>query len=129
MRDFEFQGLRIPAGTGVDINPLYTHFMREIWPDPDRFDPLRFDPEASRARHKFAYVPFGGGAHMCLGLNFASMQAKCFTWHFFKVTRLLVNHRMPTIVKDFIYPYPYPRHPLGDSISFDAFSCGILLLF
>jgi Cytochrome P450 len=63
---------------GVDINPLYTHFMREIWPDPDRFDPLRFDPEASRARHKFAYVPFGGGAPMCLGLNFASMQAKCF---------------------------------------------------
>ena len=33
------------------------------------------------------------------------------------------------IVKDFIYPYPYPGHPLGDSISFDAFSCGILLLF
>jgi hypothetical protein len=56
--------------------------MPEIWPDPDRYDLLRFDPEARHARHKFAYVPFGGGAHMCLGLNFASMQAKCFSWHF-----------------------------------------------
>jgi cytochrome P450 len=33
---------------------------------------------ASRGRHKFAFVPFGGGAHMCLGLNFSHMQAKCF---------------------------------------------------
>jgi hypothetical protein len=45
------------------------------------------------------------------------------------VTRLLVNHRMPTIVKDFIYPYHNPRHPWGDSIFFDAFSCDILPLF
>jgi cytochrome P450 len=75
MRDFEFKGFQIPAGTGVNINPLYTHFMPEIWPEPDRYDPLRFELEASRGRHKFAYVPFGGGAHMCLGLNFAYMQA------------------------------------------------------
>jgi hypothetical protein len=45
------------------------------------------------------------------------------------VTRSLVNHRMPTIVKDFVYPYHNPRDTWGDGIFFDAFSCDILVLF
>jgi cytochrome P450 len=81
MRDFTFQGIRIPSGTLTGVNTLYTHYMPEHWPDPETFDPLRFTDEAQRARHRFAYVPFGGGAHMCLGLHFAYMQAKCFTLH------------------------------------------------
>jgi cytochrome P450 len=81
-RGFSFGDYDIPAGTLVGINPLYTHHMPEIWPEPDRFDPLRFTDEASRNRHRFAWVPFGGGAHMCLGLHFANMQAKCFARHF-----------------------------------------------
>ena len=83
-REFSFGGYTIPAGTLVGINPIYTHHMPEIWPEPDRFDPLRFTDEAQRARHRFAWVPFGGGAHMCLGLHFAYMQAKCFSYHFVK---------------------------------------------
>lgn len=81
-RDFTFRGYEIPAGTMVGINPLFSHHMPDVWPDPDTFDPLRFSEEATRARHRFAWVPFGGGAHMCLGLHFAYMQAKCFTRHF-----------------------------------------------
>ena len=81
-RNFSFGGYDIPAGTLVGINPLYTHHMPDIWPEPDRFDPLRFTDEATRNRHRFAWVPFGGGAHMCLGLHFANMQAKCFARHF-----------------------------------------------
>jgi len=46
----------------------------------------------SFARHKFAFVPFGG-ALMCLGLNFAYMQAKCFTWHFLNRFRVAPNYR------------------------------------
>ena len=55
--------------------------MPDIWPDPDRFDPERFTESGQTGRHRFAFVPFGGGAHMCLGLNFAYMQAKCFALH------------------------------------------------
>ncbi|MGG6546636.1 UNVERIFIED_CONTAM: cytochrome P450, partial [Prevotella sp. 15_C9] len=84
MRDFTFGGFRIPAGTLTGVNVLYTHHMPEFWPSPEIFDPTRFTDEAQRARHRFAYVPFGGGAHMCLGLNFAYMQAKCFAWHFLR---------------------------------------------
>src|SRR5258708_11799742 len=82
IRDLTFKGYAIPAGTMVGVNPLFTHHMPEIWPEPEKFDPMRFTDEAQRGRHRFAWVPFGGGAHMCLGLHFAYMQAKCFARHF-----------------------------------------------
>src|SRR6202048_1227058 len=82
IRDFSFKGYTIPAGAMVGVNPLFTHHMPDIWPDPEKFDPTRFTEEAQRNRHRFAWVPFGGGAHMCLGLHFAYMQAKCFARHF-----------------------------------------------
>jgi len=110
VRDFEFMGYRIPAGAGININPLYTHHMPQIWPDPERYDPLRFNAEASRARHKFAFVPFGGGAHMCLGLNFAYMQAKCFTWHFLNRFRVAIAPDYRPAWK--MWPIPYPRDGL-----------------
>lgn len=77
-KEIEFDGKRLPAGSAVGIHILHTHYMSELWPEPTRFDPLRFTPEQVRARHKYAWVPFGGGAHMCLGLHFASMQVKLF---------------------------------------------------
>ena len=76
MRDFEFGGYKIPAGTGVGVSPSAVHLDPNHWPDPQRFDPLRFTPEMTAKRHKYAWVPFGGGAHMCLGLHFAYMQIK-----------------------------------------------------
>lgn len=76
LREFEFGGYRIPAGAPVGINAQFVHRMEEYWPDPDRFDPMRFTPEAVKERHKYAWIPFGGGAHMCLGLHFAYMQVK-----------------------------------------------------
>lgn len=82
VRDFTFKGFALPAGILVGINPLFTHHMPEIWPEPDTFDPTRFTREAERSRHRYAWVPFGGGAHMCLGLHFAYMQAKTFARHF-----------------------------------------------
>jgi len=82
VRDFTFKGFAIPGGTLVGINPLFTHHMPDIWPEPDTFDPTRFTEDAQRNRHRFAWVPFGGGAHMCLGLHFAHMQVKTFARHF-----------------------------------------------
>ncbi|MGY4394959.1 cytochrome P450 [Sphingomonas sp. UYAg733] len=76
LKGFSFGGYDIPAGTFIGVNIAYTHQMPELWPDPTAFDPLRFTPEASKGRHKYAWVPFGGGAHMCLGLHFATMQIR-----------------------------------------------------
>jgi cytochrome P450 len=110
LRDFEFRGYRIPAGTFIGINIGYTHHMAEHWPDPDRFDPMRFTPEASRGRHKYAWVPFGGGAHMCLGLHFAYMQAKCFARHFLQNLAVSLP---PGYTADWqMWPIPKPRDGL-----------------
>ncbi|MXP15803.1 cytochrome P450 [Altererythrobacter confluentis] len=81
LRSFEYAGYTIPAGAQVGINAHLVHHQEEHWPDPMRFDPMRFTPEMVKARHKYAWVPFGGGAHMCLGLHFAYMQVKILMAH------------------------------------------------
>ncbi|MDB5695728.1 MAG: cytochrome family protein [Sphingomonas bacterium] len=88
LRDFEFGGYRIPAGSQVGVSVGMTHHSTDYWQEPDRFDPLRFTPEASRGRHRFAWVPFGGGAHMCLGLHFATMQIRLLMAHLLKEHRI-----------------------------------------
>lgn len=110
LKDFTFGGFDIPAGTNVGINPSYTHFMEAHWPDPHRFDPMRFTAEAVRARHKYAWVPFGGGAHMCLGLHFAYMQAKIFLHHALTQGRFSVA---PGYAPDWqMWPIPKPKDGL-----------------
>ncbi|MEA2819074.1 MAG: hypothetical protein QOJ86_1078, partial [Bradyrhizobium sp.] len=109
-RDFTFRGYAIPAGTLVSVNPLFTHHMPEVWPDPETFDPLRFTDEAQRARHRFAWVPFGGGAHMCLGLHFAYMQAKCFARHFLQ--NLSVSLEPGYTPQWQMWPIPKPKDGL-----------------
>jgi cytochrome P450 len=58
------------------IAPYVTHRLPEFWPDPERFDPLRFSLEMSASRPRFAYLPFGGGPRQCIGNNFALVEAQ-----------------------------------------------------
>ena len=110
VRGFQFKGHDIPAGTRVSINPLFTHRMPEIWPEPLKFDPRRFADDAVRARHKYAWVPFGGGAHMCLGLHFAYMQAKSFFYHLLTTTRVSLVHGY--VPRWQMWPIPKPHDGL-----------------
>ena len=110
VRDTEFAGYRIPKGARVNVNPLYTHHMPDVWPEPEKFDPLRFTDEATRARHKYAFVPYGGGAHMCLGLHFAYMQAKCFAYHLLTTSDVSAPPNYRPLWK--YWPIPRPRDGL-----------------
>ncbi len=75
--DVEIHGQRIPAGTPVAVFPIQVHRSADWWSNPQQFDPERFSAERAEHRgHPFAWAPFGGGAHMCLGLHFAEMQVK-----------------------------------------------------
>jgi cytochrome P450 len=53
-----------------------THRNPNLWPDPERFDPERFAPAAVAGRHRFAYLPFGGGPRICIGNGFAMAEAQ-----------------------------------------------------
>ena len=110
VRPFEFGGYHFPAGTNASANPLFTHRMPEIWPEPLVFDPMRFTEDASRGRHKFAWIPFGGGAHMCLGLHFAYMQAKCFVYHLLTSAKVSVPEGYTPDWQ--MWPIPKPRDRL-----------------
>lgn len=71
----EIGGYTIPAGSTVLLCQYLTHRHPEFWPDPERFDPDRFLQENSAARPKYAYFPFLAGPHVCIGQEFALMEA------------------------------------------------------
>ena len=57
--------------------PLYAlHRHALLWDQPNSFNPVRFLPEATKARDRYAYLPFGAGPRVCVGANFAMMQAQ-----------------------------------------------------
>ncbi len=68
-------GHAVPKGSHVAINPWVVHRHRRLWDEPLRFDPVRFTPERSAERPRFAYLPFGGGPRVCIGGSFAMMEA------------------------------------------------------
>ena len=65
-----------PPGATISIWPYVTHRNPKLWPEPERFDPERFSPEAVAQRHRFAYLPFGGGPRICIGNSFAIAEAQ-----------------------------------------------------
>jgi cytochrome P450 len=65
---------RFPAKTYFFFSQYVMQRDPEYFPDPLRFDPDRFTPEAKAARPRFAYFPFGGGGRQCIGESFAWME-------------------------------------------------------
>jgi cytochrome P450 len=81
LRDLELGGVRIPAGAFVLA--MIASVMQDPawWTEPQRFDPERFsEARAEDKKHKGIYLPFGGGAHACVGMLLANVEAKAF-WH------------------------------------------------
>ncbi|HEX5228890.1 MAG TPA: cytochrome P450 [Bryobacteraceae bacterium] len=72
--DFSLGGYDIPAGSIFIVSPYVVQHDARWFPNPDRFDPERWTPEAREARPKFSYFPFGGGARVCIGERFAWME-------------------------------------------------------
>jgi cytochrome P450 len=76
VEQFEFAGVSVPAGAYVDYSPLASHYLPHIFPEPASFRPQRFAPEAKAALPKGAYVPFGAGQRMCIGMRFVKMELR-----------------------------------------------------
>jgi cytochrome P450 len=74
--DDELAGKPVRAGMTV-ILPIHAmHRHRALWEAPDAFDPDRFLPERAAGRHRFAYLPFGGGPRICIGAALALQEAR-----------------------------------------------------
>jgi len=65
---------RIPPGAHFFMSQYIVSRTPEYYPDPLRFDPDRFTPEAKAARPRFTYFPFGAGSRQCIGESFAWME-------------------------------------------------------
>jgi cytochrome P450 len=70
----EVRGYRIPVGSLVVLSPWAVHRNAAYFPEPARFDPARWQPEAQAGRPRFSYFPFGGGSRGCMGEAFAWME-------------------------------------------------------
>ncbi|HUJ02044.1 MAG TPA: cytochrome P450 [Rhizomicrobium sp.] len=71
----ELCGVAVTPGTNVTASPWVVHRHSLLWKDPDHFDPMRFAPGARERIHRFAYIPFGGGPRICIGMAFAMQEA------------------------------------------------------
>ena len=83
------------------------HMDPSIFPDPDKFQPSRFESQAP----PYSFVAFGGGQRLCAGIEFARVETlvtmhhllRCFRW------RLYCEDRDNTFVRD---PMPSPLNGL-----------------
>jgi cytochrome P450 len=66
----------IPPGATIIISTYAIHRHPAFWEGAERFEPERFTEEQSKNRPRYAYIPFGGGPRLCIGSNFAQVEAQ-----------------------------------------------------
>jgi cytochrome P450 len=74
LEPFEVRGYTIPKRAVILMSQYIVQRHSCYYPDPERFEPERWTPEAAAARPKFSYFPFGGGTRVCIGEQFAWME-------------------------------------------------------
>ena len=81
----------------VIVVPIWClHRHEKIWDEPMGFDPDRFAPDAVKARHRYAYMPFGAGPRICLGMSFAMLEMTTLLASFVRAFRFTTvpGHRV-----------------------------------
>ena len=74
LEDVRIGGYLLPKGSVVSIMTVIPHHDARWFPQPERFDPLRFDPAAGCDIPRGAYLPFGAGPRVCIGSSFALVE-------------------------------------------------------
>lgn len=105
VKETEVLGHRIPADRLVAVMVHLSHHMPELWDEPARFDPERFaDDRRDDKVHRYAWEPFGGGVHKCLGMFFAGAEVKTILVH-------LLRQYTWTVDADYRAPMSYTSLP------------------
>lgn len=74
--DIEIDGYRVSKGWTILVAPYTLHRRKEYFPEPEKFDPERFQPAREKSLPRYTYIPFGAGPHVCIGLHFAMMEGQ-----------------------------------------------------
>jgi cytochrome P450 len=73
---FDLAGHHVAEGAPVNYCSWASHRLPDVWEAPHAFRPERFAPEARKRIPKGAYVPFGGGSRICLGMRFGQAEIR-----------------------------------------------------
>lgn len=107
VHDTDLLSYYVPAGTNVVTIPGLNHRLPELWTEPEKFDPERFaEPRAEHKKHRYAFAPFGGGAHKCIGMAFGQLEVKTV------VHRLLRRYRLELIRPGYQPHWDYGGMPI-----------------
>ncbi len=113
VKDTVVQGVRVPAGSHVAVGVQHSHLMPELWTDPTRFDPDRFGPERREDKsHRYAWSPFGGGVHKCIGLHFAGAEVKAILHRLLRTHRWSVDPSYVAPLDNHSLPFPKDGQPI-----------------
>ena len=105
LADTEFAGYRVPAGVLVALAPIVVHRDPRHWTRPNTFDPERFSSErAEHKSHPYAFTPFGGGRHLCVGKRFGQLEIRSTLHQMLKKVRWSVPEG---------YEMPFQFMPIG----------------
>lgn len=74
--DFEYNGMKIKKGMVLDVPVWALHYDPQIYPEPFKFDPDRFNDTNKSKRDRTAFLPFGIGPRNCVGMRFALVEIK-----------------------------------------------------
>ncbi len=90
-------GYHIPKGCIVTVAPYFVQHRQDIWPDPKRFDPERFNEEEVKKRPKYTFSPFGLGPRTCIAETFARMEMKTFIVLFLRQFDIKLDASKPVV--------------------------------
>lgn len=99
------QNVVVPKNVEIDICPLFIHRMNELWDNPDTFNPEHLNN--LNEKHPYAFFPFGGGTHKCIGMHFAYLEMKVIMFYLLRKYRLTSENKLPT--KFDYLPFPKPK--------------------
>jgi cytochrome P450 len=114
-KDTTVNGYRVPKDSYILAHNYVNHILPDIWRNPEEFDPDRFGDRREDKSHRFAWSPFGGGVHKCIGMHFAMTETKMV------MHRLLSDFRW-SVDKDYVWPLdlsvlPAPKDDLPVHLS------------
>uniref|UniRef100_A0A7N0TCL8 Cytochrome P450 n=1 Tax=Kalanchoe fedtschenkoi TaxID=63787 RepID=A0A7N0TCL8_KALFE len=107
-KDTSFGGYDIPKGWKLLWVASLTHMNKEIFEDPKKFDPSRFE-SGTKAYPPYTYIPFGAGPRICPGAEFARVEILLLVHHLITNYGWAEADPNEPITRD---PLPYPAFGL-----------------